>query len=114
MIARRALVVLLLVPAMASAQQPRILCSGPSDRTCPPECRRDLSGSTTPVEPVDFPPTTGGMWFGPSMFGGANPDLKRAILVNKNWPGWRQKEALHHERCHDELYRLTGSHKFHD
>lgn len=104
------------------------LCFGPDDYTCPAQCKRDLSFIDTKWEFISLPATTLGIWFPPI------PDYTVKITrVDQEVPMLPSKigisdlfrihrrvgsdtidEVLHHERCHEILYRVTGSSKFHD
>lgn len=77
----------------------------------PPECRRDLSWVDTPVRFVPMErlandgPRILGLWL--------NGGEDRLILIDDSLTGWRRAEAIHHERCHEVLFRLYGDARWH-
>jgi hypothetical protein len=76
----------------------------------PPECQRDLSWVDTPVRFVPMErapdgPRIMGLWL--------NGGESRTILIDETLTGWRRDETIHHERCHEVMFRLTGSAKWH-
>lgn len=100
-----ALVVAYTVIASIVLAQRRVLCSSPTDRTCPIECQRDLSHLPILIQRAPIEGHTGGMWLRYSN--------TSTIILNSNLPMWMQKEAEHHERCHEYLHITKGNHRFH-
>lgn len=96
-------------PGVGAAQQ-RIICSSPSDPTCPKECRKDLSHHYGLIQTTKLPAGTEGMYYGPSV----HPLLtKPTILISSDVPARYLAATKHHEACHAEMAIVTGSHVYH-
>ena len=89
-----------------------VQCADPDDRSCPAECRRDLSalGISVVHTAGQEMSSLGGMWIGPPLL---SPSMQRTIVINSAQRLCMQKQARHHERCHEALYLKTGSSWFH-
>lgn len=96
------------------------ICADANDPTCPAQCRKDLTYILREIPIIEIPLSavstikhsqtysTYAMWLGPPMM------EKHSIIIDPKFTGWFRAAILHHEACHEEMFRQTGSAKFHD
>jgi hypothetical protein len=117
------LVTLLVMNHNAHAQEPpHIVCASATAYDCPAQCKKDLnyiyndvklermnlSAFTALAGKTNY--RTWGMWLGPPMI---SNNKQHVILIDPAATSWFLEEIKHHEACHEETYRVTGSPNFH-